>query len=52
VETPLKWLLGKRREDNTKMELDCEDEKWVELAQNRVQWQDLCLWFLPHNLFR
>jgi len=34
------------------MKQGCEDGRWMKLAQNRVQWQDLCLWFLPHNLFR
>jgi hypothetical protein len=33
-------------------ETGCEDEKWMELAQNRVQWQALVLaglnlWVLP-----
>jgi hypothetical protein len=23
------------------MEIGCEDEKWMELAQNRVHWWDL-----------
>jgi len=46
AEVRIHWLPATRREDDVRTclrEMCCKDEKWIELALDRVHWQNFVL---------